>query len=170
MFCNIMLYIGLMADENSFEQIDETDRLILQILQTESRLTNLELSERVGLSPTPCLRRVRRLEESGLIERYRADVDRRRLGYPIMAFVQVRLNQQVESALEMVEAAVRERPEIINCFLVTGDSDYMLQVVAKSLDDYADFMRKHLTQIPAIQNIQTSFVLDSIVRNRPIPV
>lgn len=159
-----------MAEENNSVQVDDIDRQILNILQSESRLTNIELSERVGLSPTPCLRRVRRLEESGLIRGYRADVDRRQLGYPIMAFIQVRLNQQVESALEMVEAAVRERPEIINCFLVTGDSDYMLQVVAKSLDDYADFMRNHLTQIAAIQNIQTSFVLDNIVRNRPIPV
>lgn len=165
-----MLHISHMADENTTVQIDDIDRRILNILQSESRLTNIELSERVGLSPTPCLRRVRRLEESGLIRGYRADVDRRQLGYPIMAFVQVRLNQQVESALEMVESAVRERPEIINCFLVTGDSDYMLQVVAKSLDDYADFMRNHLTQIAAIQNIQTSFVLDNIVRNRPIPV
>ncbi|MEM8860667.1 MAG: Lrp/AsnC family transcriptional regulator [Chloroflexota bacterium] len=159
-----------MTEENSLGQIDDIDRQILRIFQTESRLTNIELSERIGLSPTPCLRRVRRLEQMRLIRGYRADVDRRQLGYPIMAFVQVRLNQQVESALEMVEAAVRERPEIINCFLVTGDSDYMLEVVAQSLDDYADFMRKHLTQIPAIQNIQTSFVLDNIVRNRPIPV
>ena len=87
-----------------------------------------------------------------------------------MAFVQVRLNQQVESALEMVESAVRERPEIINCFLVTGDSDYMLQVIAQSLDDYADFMRNHLTQIPAIQNIKSSFVLGNIVQNGVIPV
>lgn len=159
-----------MTEENRVDQLDETDRLILRILQTESRLTNVELSERVGLSPTPCLRRVRRLEETGFISGYRADVDRRQLGYPIMAFVQVTLNQQVESALELVENAVRERPEIINCYLVTGDSDYMLQVVAKSLDDYADFMRNHLTRIPAIRNIKSSFALDKIVRNRPIPV
>ena len=159
-----------MAEENRVIELDEIDRLILRILQTESRLTNVELSERVGLSPTPCLRRVRRLEEAKLISGYRADVDRRRLGYPIMAFVQITLNQQVESALEMVENAVRERPEIINCYLVTGDSDYMLQVVAKSLDDYADFMRNHLTRIPAIQNIKSSFALDKIVGNRPIPV
>lgn len=159
-----------MVDENVVNQLDEIDRVILRILQSESRLTNVELSERVGLSPTPCLRRVRRLENMSLISGYRADVDRRKLGYPIMAFVQVTLNQQVESALEMVEAAVRERPEIINCYLVTGDSDYMLQVVAKSLDDYADFMRSHLTRIPAIRNIKSSFALDNIVRNRPIPV
>lgn len=159
-----------MIDENNTFQLDETDRAILRILQTDSQLTNVELSGRVGLSPTPCLRRVKRLEEAGFISGYRAEADRRKLGYPIMAFVQITLNQQVESALEMVETAVRERPEIINGYLVTGDSDYLLQVVVKSLDDYADFMRNHLTKIQAIRNIKSSFVLDSIVVNRPIPV
>lgn len=165
-----MLQLANMMDENSNQQLDETDRAILRILQTDSQLTNVELSGRVGLSPTPCLRRVKRLEEAGFISGYRAEADRRKLGYPIMAFVQITLNQQVESALEMVETAVRERPEIINGYLITGDSDYLLQVVVKSLDDYADFMRNHLTKIPAIRNIKSSFVLDNIVVNRPIPV
>ncbi len=160
----------LMKAENTPLPLDEIDRDILQILQTDSQLTNVQLSERVGLSPTPCLRRVKRLEEAGLIQRYRAEVDHRQLGYPIMAFIQITLNQQVDSALEVVEAAVQERPEIINCYLVTGDSDYLLQVVARDLDDYADFMRNHLTKIPAIRNIKTSFVLDNSLRNRPIPV
>lgn len=159
-----------MEKDISAVQLDEIDRHILQILQAEAHLTNVELSDRVGLSPTPCLRRVKRLEEAGLIRGYRADVDHHKLGYPIMAFVQITLNQQVESALDVVEAAVRERPEIINCYLVTGDSDYLLHVVAPSLDAYGDFMRNHLTKISAIRNIKTSFVLDNILHNRPLPV
>ena len=159
-----------MNDKPVAIKLDQIDHAILHLLQTDSQLTNVELSERIQLSPTPCLRRVRRLEEAGLIHGYRADVDHRLIGYPIMAFVQVTLNQQVESALEVVEAAVKERPEIINCYLVTGDSDYLLHVVAQSLDHYADFMRTYLTKIPAIQNIKTSFVLDQVVTNRPIPI
>lgn len=165
-----MLKNSNMLDQNCTAGIDDIDRQILHILQRESELTNVELSQRIGLSPTPCLRRVKRLEEAGYISGYRAVVDRRKLGYPIMAFVQVTLNQQVESALEMLESAVHARPEIVNCYLVTGDSDYMLQVVARDLDDYANFVRNHLTNIPAIQNIKTSFALDNIVTDRPIPV
>lgn len=156
--------------ENSVIQLDAVDRNILHMLQMDSSLTNVELSDRIGLSPTPCLRRVRRLENEGIISRYRAEVDRKKLGYPIMAFVQITLNTQVDSALEIVEQAVRERPEIINCYLVTGDCDYMLQVVVKDLDGYADFMRSHLTKISAIRNIKSSFALEKIVEGRPIPV
>lgn len=156
--------------ENSNAPLDSIDQQILYILQTDSHLTNVELSERIGLSPTPCLRRVRRLESEGYISRYRAEVDRSKLGYPIMAFVQVTLNTQIDSALEIVEQAVRERPEIINCYLVTGDCDYMLHVVVKDLDQYADFMRNHLTKISAIRNIKSSFALEKIVEGRPIPV
>ena len=156
--------------ENITITLDSVDRQILTILQTDSSLTNVQLSERVGLSPTPCLRRVRRLEKEGYINRYRAEVERSKLGYSIMAFVQITLNTQVESALEVVEQAVRERPEIINCYLVTGDCDYMLQVVVKDLDDYADFMRNQLTKISAIRNIKSSFALEKIVEGRPIPM
>ena len=156
--------------ESSAVNLDVVDKLILEILQADSSLTNVELSERIGLSPTPCLRRVRRLENEGFISRYRAEVDRSKLGYPIMAFVQITLNTQVDSALEIVEQAVVERPEIINCYLVTGDCDYMLQVVVKDLDDYADFMRNHLTKISAIRNIKSSFALEKVVEGRPIPV
>ncbi|MEZ4635753.1 MAG: Lrp/AsnC family transcriptional regulator [Caldilineaceae bacterium] len=159
-----------MKDENTTLKLDEIDREILRILQSDGNLSNVELSERVNLSPTPCLRRVKRMEEAGLISGYRADVDRRMAGFPIMAFIHITLNQQVESALEVVEAAVKERPEIINCYLITGDSDYIFHVVVESLDAYADLMRNHLTRIPAIRNIKTSFVLESIVTNRPIPV
>lgn len=159
-----------MLDDSTPITLDGIDREILRILQIDSQLTNVELSNRIGLSPTPCLRRVKRLEESCFIRGYRAVVDRRKLGYTIMAFVQVTLNQTIDSALEMVETAARERPEIITCTLLTGDYDYLLQVVARDLDHYSDFVRNHLSTIPAIQNIKTSFALEHTVRNRPIPV
>ena len=153
---------------NDNPRLDAIDRKILLILQTDSRLTNAQLSEKVSLSPTPCLRRVKRLEAEGYIQGYRAKVDRARLGFSITVFVQITLNQQIESALEVFEEAIQQRPEMISCYLMTGDNDYLLQVAVRSLDHYADFVRNHLTQIPAIQNIKSSFVLQQIVTDRPI--
>ncbi len=150
--------------------LDEIDRAILHQLQLDSSLTNVELSEKIGLSPTPCLRRVKRLEAEGFILGYRAEVNRAKLGYPIMAFVEITLNTQIESALDIVEKAVLTRPEVINCYLVTGDCDYMLHVVVQDLDAYAEFMRNHLTRITAIRNIKSSFALGKIVERRPIPL
>ncbi len=149
--------------------LDDIDHAILRELQRDSSVTNVELSEKIGLSPTPCLRRVKRLEAEGYIVGYRADVDRAKLGYPILAFVEITLNTQIESALEIVEQSVLTRPEVINCYLVTGDCDYMLHVVVQDLDAYAEFMRNHLTKITAIRNIKSSFALEKIVEGRPLP-
>src|SRR5215217_6271897 len=161
-----------MGDEvaNDRAGLDEIDRKILRILQSDSRLTNTELSERVMLSPTPCLRRVRRLEAEGYIQGYHAKVDRHKLGLAVMVFVQITLDQQVESALEVFEAAIQQRPEILSCYLMTGDNDYLLQVVVRDLDHYADLVRNHLSQIPPIRNIKSSFVLQQVVKDRPILV
>jgi Lrp/AsnC family transcriptional regulator, leucine-responsive regulatory protein len=155
---------------NDIERLDEIDRKILAILQTDSHLTNTELSERVMLSPTPCLRRVKRLEAEGYIQGYHAKVDRNKLGLSVMVFVQITLNQQIDSALEVFEGTIQECPEIISCYLMTGDNDYLLQVVVRDLDHYAELVRNHLSQIPAIQNIKSSFVLQQIVMDRPISV
>jgi Lrp/AsnC family transcriptional regulator, leucine-responsive regulatory protein len=155
---------------NGVDRLDEIDRKILRILQNDSRLTNSELSERVVLSPTPCLRRVKRLEAEGYIQGYHAKIDRNKLGLSVMVFAQITLNQQIESALEVFEDAIQECPEIISCYLMTGDNDYLLQVVVRDLDHYAELVRNHLTQIPAIQNIKSSFVLQEVVMDRPIAV
>lgn len=152
------------------DSLDEIDRKILQILQTDSRLTNAELSERVMLSPTPCLRRVKRLEAEGYIQGYRATVNRHKLGLSVMVFVQITLDQQVESALEVFEAAIHKRPEILSCYLMTGDADYLLQVVVRDLDHYAELVRNHLTQIPPVRNIKSSFALQQVVMDRPFQV
>lgn len=152
------------------ERLDEIDRKILHILQIDSRLTNSELSEQVVLSPTPCLRRVKRLEAEGYIQGYHAKVDRNKLGLSVMVFVQITLNQQIESALEVFEEAIQKCPEIISCYLMTGDNDYLLQVVVRDLDHYAELVRNHLIQIQAIQNIKSSFVLQQVVMDRPLLV
>jgi Lrp/AsnC family leucine-responsive transcriptional regulator len=152
------------------ERLDEIDRKILRILQSDSRLTNAELSEQVVLSPTPCLRRVKRLESEGYIQGYRATVDRNKLGLSVMVFAQITLDQQIESALEVFEEAIQKRPEIISCYLMTGDNDYLLQVVVRDLDHYAELVRNHLSQIPPIRNIKSSFVLQQVVTDRPFVV
>ena len=164
----VYLRKGIIVADHTIPKIDDIDRKILQTLQTDSRLSNAQLNEMVSLSPTPCLRRVKRLETEGVIQGYRARVDRKRLGFSVTAFVQITLNQQIESALEVFEEAILERPEIISCYLMTGDNDYLLQVTVRDLEHYADFVRNHLIQIPAIQNIKSSFVLQQIVSDRPI--
>lgn len=151
-------------------ELDEIDRKILRILQGDSRLTNAELSERVMLSPTPCLRRVKRLESEGYIQGYHAKVDRTKLGLSVMVFAQITLDQQIDSALEIFEEAIEKRPEILSCYLMTGDSDYLLQVVVRDLDHYAELVRNHLTQISSVRNIKSSFVLQQVVSERPIAV
>jgi len=151
-------------------RLDEIDRKILRILQTDSSLSNAELSERVMLSPTPCLRRVKRLEAAGYIQGYQAKVDRNKLGLAVMVFAQITLDQQIESALEVFEEAIQQRPEILSCYLMTGDNDYLLQVVVRDLDHYADLVRNHLSQISAVRNIKSSFVLQQIVTDRPLQV
>lgn len=159
-----------MAQENSNYVLDRKDRKILAALQENAQITNADLADSVGLSPSPCLRRVKRLEENGFIQSYQAKVDREQLGYPIMAFIQVALSSHEEGALEILERTIKERPEIINAYLLTGTSDYLLQVVAKSLEDYTQFIRQHITRKTAVRQIQTSFALQTIVENKPIPI
>ena len=151
-------------------QLDDIDRKILRLLQIDASLSNAELSERVMLSPTPCLRRVKRLEAEGLIQGYHARLDRNKLGLAVMAFAQITLDQQIDSALEIFEEAIQQRPEILSCYLMTGDNDYLLQVVVRDLDHYADLVRNHLSQISSVRNIKSSFVLQQVVTDRPLQV
>lgn len=168
--CNNSLRKLVFMGNSDTVRLDEIDRKILRILQTDSSLSNAELSERVMLSPTPCLRRVKRLEAAGYIQSYQAKVDRNKLGLAVMVFAQITLDQQIESALEVFEEAIQQRPEILSCYLMTGDNDYLLQVVVRDLDHYADLVRNHLSQISAVRNIKSSFVLQQVVTDRPIQV
>lgn len=149
--------------------MDTKDRHILRELQRDGRLTNAELAERVNLSPSPCLRRVRNLEKAGVIDRYVAIVDREAAGYPITAFVQVTLDRHDREVVEGFERRVRETPQILTCHLLTGSSDYMLQIVVAGLDAYEDFMRNTLHTTPGIATINTSLVYGTIKDTVELP-
>jgi len=156
--------------ENSDHILDSRDRKILKFLQEDANLTNSDLAEKVGLSPTPCLRRVKRLEEAGYIRSYKIEVDRHKLGYPVMAFVQISLTKQEDGILDAFEQSIQQHPNVINCYLTTGESDYLLQVIAEDLEDYARIVRYELASIKGVETLKTTFAIKNIVDNAAIPV
>ena len=133
-------------------------------------MTNQELSERVGLSPSPCLRRLRALEENGVIARYVALVDPAALGLNVTAFVRVRLERQNDRRLEAFERMIVSLPEVMDCYLMTGDCDYQLRVVVPSLDVFEDFLRQRLTRIEGVSQLTTSFGLRPVVNRTALPI
>lgn len=149
--------------------MDKIDRRILRILQLEGRITNTELADRVGLSPSPCLRRVRNLEKRGVIEGYAARVDQRRYGLPLDMFVQIRLERHDEATVRTFEQHVAATEEILECYLMTGSSDYLLHVAAADLDAYETFMRRRLRGIPGIAAIETSIAIKQVKRRGAFP-
>jgi Lrp/AsnC family leucine-responsive transcriptional regulator len=150
--------------------LDDIDLKILRHMQEDARLTNVELADRVGLSPSPCLRRVRRLEKDGVIDGYMTFVDQTKVGLPVSVFVSVALKEQSEKALEEFEGAIGALPEVMECYLMTGTSDYLLRVVTKDLADYERFLKHHLTRIPAIASIQSSFTLKQVIYRAALPL
>ncbi len=152
------------------EALDEVDRRILDQLQRDARLTNVELASRVHLSPSPCLARVRRLERSGLVTRYVALLDPHRLGLGVSVFIQVRLERQVERALEVFEAAMREHPEVMECYLMTGDADYLIRVVVPDVSALERFIVDSLARIPGVANIRSSFALKQVKYQTALPL
>lgn len=149
--------------------MDEKDRQIVAALQDNGRLTNQELSERVNLSPSPCLRRVRLLEESGVIKGYTAVVDEEAYGLPITAFVRIRLERHTQAAVRAFEQKVRDIDTIIDCYVMTGDADYLLRVLVESLQDYETFVRSRLHMIEGIASIDTSFAYGVVKRATRFP-
>jgi DNA-binding Lrp family transcriptional regulator len=150
--------------------LDRIDRKILAALQEDGRLPNNELAERVGLSPSPCLRRVKALEEAGVIARYVALVDPASVDLPVNIFVSVSLERQVEARLDGFEAAVMARPEVLECYLMTGDADYLLRVVVRDLASYERFLKEHLTRIPGVASIRSSFALKQVRYRTALPL
>lgn len=150
--------------------LDRFDIRILEEMQANGRMTNQELSEKVGLSPSPCLRRLKRLEESGVISRYVALVDPDAVGLSVTAFIRVRLDQQDDSHLAVFEAAVAEFPEVLECYLMTGDADYQLRVLVESLNAYEDFLRNKLTRIDGVAQVTTGFALRPVVYRTNIAI
>jgi Lrp/AsnC family leucine-responsive transcriptional regulator len=152
------------------QPIDAIDRKILTRLQSDARTTNQDLSEVVGLSPSPCLRRVRHLEEAGIITGYVALVSPEAVGLPVSAFVRVRLSSQDDRNLAEFEAAIVTFSEVMECYLMTGDSDYQLRVVVESLAAFEDFLRHSLTRIPSVAGVTSSFALRPIVYRTALPI
>jgi Lrp/AsnC family leucine-responsive transcriptional regulator len=142
----------------------------LREVQRDGRVTNQELSERVGLSPSPCLRRVRRLEADGVISRYVALVDPVAVGLPVSAFIRVRLHQQDDRHLARFEAAVAGFAEVMECYLMSGDADYQVRVLVESLGAFEDFLRQKLTRIEGVAEVTTSFALRPIVYKTALPI
>jgi len=149
--------------------MDRIDNNLVRQLQKDGRLTNQELSERVSLSPSPCLRRVRKLEESGVITGYTAIVDHQKCGFLIKVFVSVRLEKHTEDMVADFEAGIQALDEVLACYLISGSRDYLLQVVAKDLDDYQHFLRKKLRQVPGIGQLESNFVMDKIKKTALLP-
>jgi Lrp/AsnC family leucine-responsive transcriptional regulator len=150
--------------------LDATDRRILEILQRDAKLTNVELAARVHLSPSPCLARVRALERAGVIQRYVTLLDPLRLGKAVSVFIQVRLEQQVERTLKNFEAAVASWPEVMECYLMTGDSDYLLRVVVADIPALERFILDRLTTIKGVANIRSSFALKQVKYETALPL
>ena len=150
--------------------LDAIDRRILTELQADARISNAALAEAVGLSPSPCLRRMRALEAAGVIRRYAALLEPAEVGLPISVFVQVTLERQIDRALETFETAIQDRPEVMECYLMTGDADYLLRVVVSDLTAYERFLKEHLTRVSGVASIKSSFALNQVKYSTALPL
>ncbi|WP_353475994.1 Lrp/AsnC family transcriptional regulator (plasmid) [Salipiger sp. H15] len=138
------------------QTLDEIDRKILRELQKSARLGHQELGERIGLSASPCARRIRRLEAEGYITGYGARIDERKLGFDFSVFISVRLDRQIDDRLEAFEAEVRRCPEIVDCWLMTGSFDYLLRISVRDLAEYERFLTGRLTKLPGVASLESS--------------
>ncbi|MBT5297352.1 MAG: Lrp/AsnC family transcriptional regulator [Rhodospirillaceae bacterium] len=151
-------------------ELDEIDRKILAAMQANARLRNVELAEEIGLSASPCLRRVRRLEDAGIISGYATLVDQKAVGLPVSVFIQVTLEKQIEPALDAFENAIQSWPEVMECYLMTGDADYHLRVVTADLAGYERFLMDKLTRLDGVASIKSSFSLKQVAYRTALPV
>lgn len=151
-------------------ELDTIDRHILIALQRDARLQNVELAKEVGLSPSPCLRRVRLLEEAGVIERYVAVLNAAKIGKGLTVFTRVWLTGQDAETVNNFTEAVLRLPEVVECHLMAGDCDFLLRIVAADLDDYRQFQIKHLTRIKGVQSVKTEIPMQRIKLTSQLPV
>ena len=160
---------SILKSAMNFAKLDTIDWKILAALQENARLANVELAEKVNLSPSPCLARVRRLERDGFISRYVTLLNPELVGLGVNVFVQVRLEKQVEVTLDTFEKAVSKRPEVMECYLMTGSSDYLLRVVVSDLHEFQMFVTA-VSKIPGVGNIQSSVALKQVRYNTALPI
>lgn len=142
--------------------LDDIDKRIVAVLQAEGRLPMVDLADRVGLSATPCQRRVKRLEEEGVIDRYAALVSPSSVGLALQALVQVTLDDHSERTVAAFEAAIRARPEVVACYAVTGDMDFLLHVLAPDLASFSEFAMKALLRMPGVRGTRSSFIMQAV--------
>jgi len=151
--------------------IDRYDREILRVLQEDGRISNQDLADRIGLSPSPCLRRVRVLEEAGIIAGYHALLDARKLGLTLMALIHISMDRHTPERFENFEAEIGAIPEIVECLLITGqDADYQLKAVVRDMDAYQELLLNRITRIPGVTGVHSSFVLRRVVDKTALPV
>lgn len=150
--------------------LDATDRRILTLLQRDGRITNADLAAAVNMSASACHRRVQRLEESGLIRGYVGLLDERKLGRPTVVFVEITLSSQADDLLEAFEKAVRTIPDVLESHLMAGTANYLLKVTAEDTDDFARIHRQHLTRLPGVAQMHSSFSLRTVLRTTALPV
>ncbi len=151
--------------------MDRFDRLILQILQQDGRISNQDLADRIGLSPSPCLRRVRALEEAKIVIGYRALVNAKALGYSLMALIYISMDKHTPERFEHFEKEISKVDEVLECLLVTGqDADYQIKVVVRDMDAFQELLLNRVTRITGVTGVHSSFVLRRVVDKTALPV
>ena len=152
-------------------KLDRFDRRILDLLQQDGRLSNLDLAEQIGLSPSPCLRRVRALEQSGVVRGYRALLDAQRLGLTLMALVYISMDRHTPERFANFDARIQQLPEVLECLLITGqDADYQLKVVVRDMRAYEHLLLDQINRIDGVTGVHTSFVLRRVVERTAMPL
>lgn len=168
---NIEEFERYLSQRRPMNKLDRTDRRILQLMQTNGRITNLELADAVGLSPTPCSRRVKRLEDSGLIERHVTLLDQSRLGLKLTAIIGITMDRHTPDRFDAFESEVRHYPEVVECHVVTGQAaDYLLRVVVPDMEYYERFLLGKLTRIEGVTGVHSSFVLRRVISRTELPL
>jgi len=151
--------------------LDRFDRKILNVLQQEGRISNQDLAERIGLSPSPCLRRVRALEESGIISGYRAHLEMGKLGLSLMALIHISMDRHTPERFANFEGKISDLPEVLECLLITGqDADYQLKVVVRDMQAYQELLLDKITRIEGVSGVHSSFVMRRVVNKTALPV
>ncbi|MDL5039394.1 Lrp/AsnC family transcriptional regulator [Comamonas sp. Y6] len=151
-------------------EFDAIDRKILHALQHDGRLQNVDLAKVVGLSPSPCLRRVRALEDAGVIERYVAVLNPTKIGKGLSVFARIWLKGQDATTVDRFTAAIQQLPEVVECHLMAGDCDFLLRVVVADLEEYRQFLGKHLTRIAGVQSVKTDIPMQRVKLTSALPV
>jgi len=151
-------------------KLDKIDMKLIAVLQRDARISMVDLAEEVGLSATPCARRVRQMEAAGLIQGYTAVVDPKKIGHAIQAVVEIKLAQHTDEIAERFRRTLLERPEVIACYVMTGETDFLLHVIVRDIEALSDFTMRKLLRIPGVRDMRSSIVLETVKRTYQLPV